>query len=132
MTLLSFMLAVCLLVQSDSGKILLRKRTKIPDEGKWELFGTYVQEQELLQESVMRILQSKAQIYSPEVSIKFTGKYYDSVDRHPGARCVPLGFTAHIAEKEVLTHETLQWFALNEVNSLDVALDNAQIIAENT
>ncbi len=123
------MLAVVLLV-GDGDKILLRKRKKEPDQGKWELFGSYVKEGETLLQAAKRVLVKKAQV-NTESMPHFTGKFYDALERHPGKRCVPLVYKVYIDKDKVQETEELKWFSLGEISGLGLALDNKQIILEN-
>jgi len=119
----SNLLAVSIVVVDEKGNILLRKREKEPDQGKWELFAGYPFLDEMpLTTAVKRILQEKAGL-SEVASIEFTGKYYDAPERHPGKPCVPLVFVARVVG-DAKAPEAYKWFAPSELKSLPMALDN--------
>ncbi|MFA6601949.1 MAG: NUDIX hydrolase [Candidatus Paceibacterota bacterium] len=119
----SNMLAVSIIITNDEGQVLLRKRVKSPDEGKWELFASYPYLDELpLEKAVKRVLKEKAGI--DEVSsLQFSGKFYDESGRHPGQACVPLIFIAKVG-KDIVTSEDRKWFSPSEMKNLPMAFDN--------
>ncbi|MEX2209371.1 MAG: NUDIX hydrolase [Patescibacteria group bacterium] len=122
-------LAVSAIVMNPEGKILLRRRTKEPDAGKWELIAGYVQPGERLEEAVRRRLREKAGIGLAD-SIEFTGHYYDDPDWHPGQPCIPLTFRVQTSEPGGGEGNELRWFAPNELDGLELALDNRQAIED--
>ncbi|MDP3999976.1 MAG: NUDIX hydrolase [bacterium] len=123
------LLAVSSIVVNPDGKVLLRKRTKDPDQGKWELIAGYVNPGERLTEAVERRLRDKAGIGSTD-SIEFTGKYYDDPDRHPDQPCIPLTFVVKTSEPGGGEENELQWFDPSEIDGLEIALDNKQVIRD--
>lgn len=126
------LLAVSAIVVDENGAILLRKRPKEPDMGAWELFAGFVEPGERLEETVRRKLKNKAGIDDIQ-SITFTGHYYDSPTRHPDQYCIPLLFIAKVNRNDVHVEpgdENLRWFAAAEVPSLELALDNKQVLTD--
>ncbi len=122
-------LAVSAIVTNPEGKVLLRKRSKDPDAGTWELIAGYVQPGERLEEAVRRRLREKAGISSAD-SVEFTGHYYDDPDRHPGQPCIPLTFRVQTSEPGGGEGNEVQWFDPSEIDGLEIALDNRQTIRD--
>lgn len=122
-------LAVSAIVTNPEGKILLRRRTKEPDAGKWELIAGYVRPGERLEEAVRQRLREKAGIGSAD-SVEFTGHYYDDPDRHPGKPCIPLTFVVKTNESGGGEGNELKWFASDELDDIEIALDNRRVIRD--
>lgn len=123
------MLASCAIATDGNGNYLMRKRDKEPDKDNWELFATYVQPGETVIQSVERRLREDGDIQDKNIkSIQYSGKYYDAPNRHPGAYCIPLLFTARIENKEY--KEGTQWFAKDELSKLEMALDNKKMLQD--
>jgi len=123
------MLAVVALVVDTSGRILLHKREKEPQQNNWELFGTYVRPGERLIDAVKRKLHDDAGVQEI-ISCKATGKYYDEPSRHPDSFCVPLAFVVTV-NNTVSISPSCTWFTVKEATSLPLAIDNNQILADN-
>ncbi len=122
-------LAVQPVVMDEAGRVLLRPRKKQPDQGKWEVFGGYLEPEDVtLINAVKRELKEKAGI-TETGEIKFTGKYYDDPNRHPGLLCIPLVFTVKVKADVVRAPET-KWFTPNELPALDFALDNRRTLED--
>ena len=125
----SNLLAVDVVVLDKDKRVLLRTRTKDPDNGKWELFGGYPYLDELpLETAARRILQEKAGI-EHVTSLKRVNLYYDNPDRHPGSSCVPLVYVA-IVDSGIQLPDGLAWFSLGELETLPIALDNKRILLD--
>jgi len=125
----SNMLAVSVVVVNEDGRVLLRKRQKSPDEGKWELFASYPYLDEVpLEKAARRILKEKAGV-DGALSITFSGKIYDAPDRHTGSVCVPLAFIARISQ-DVKVSDKLKWFSAAEIKDLPMALDNKRTLTD--
>ena len=122
-------LAVAAIVIDETGNILLRKRTKEPDQGKWEYIAGYVKPGERLEDTVRRKLKEKVGITEVQ-SIEFTGKYYDDPNRHPGTYCIPLVFIVRVQQNNVTIAPDTRWFSPTEARELEMALDNKQILQD--
>jgi len=122
-------LAVAAIVTSENGSVLLRRRTKEPDRGKWEIFAGYIEPGERLVEAVKRKLKEKGAI-SEVQSVTFTGRYYDEPGRHLGTVCIPFVFSAKVSSSNVLESENVRWFSPEEVLKLDLALDNTRMVRD--
>ncbi|HLD81972.1 MAG TPA: NUDIX hydrolase [Patescibacteria group bacterium] len=125
-------LAVAGVVVNTSGKILLRKRTKHIDQGKWQLFAGYVEPGERLADAMTRILREKADITGVQ-SIEFSGRYYDDPKRHPGTHCIPLVFRVKVSDdtlQNLKENDNMRWFSAEEARELEYALDNRQILLD--
>tara|TARA_Y100000310_G_C20520664_1_gene733505 strand:+ start:499 stop:891 length:393 start_codon:yes stop_codon:yes gene_type:complete len=127
------MLAVaCVVINETNDKVLLRVRSGEVDSGKWEIFGSFVKEDELVRDAVLRVVLEKATVLGKEFvkSISFTGDYYDEIDRHPGKRCVPLLFEVVVSESSVESSDSLKWFEKDDALDLPLALDNEQMLID--
>jgi ADP-ribose pyrophosphatase YjhB (NUDIX family) len=115
-------LAVSLIILNDKHEVLLKKRKKEPDSGKWELIAGYVKPGETLVGAAQRLLNDKAQL-SRFSSIEFTGKYYDKPGRHPGTTCIPFVFRVLLGGKPEVKGD-LHWFSESDAKGLNMAFDN--------
>ncbi len=125
------MLAVaCVVINESNDKVLLRVRSSEPE--KWELFGSFVGEDELVKDAVIRVVLEKAGVLGKEFikTISFTGEYYDEIERHPGKRCVPLLFEVKVSESSVETSDSLKWFEKDDALDVPLALDNEQMLID--
>lgn len=126
----SNMFAVSVIVSDENGNILLHRREKDPEQGKWELFASYPRLNELpLEKAVQRILKEDAGI-EKIVSINFSGKLYDTPDRHPGKVCVPLIYLVSVNQHDVRLSENIKWHTKADIKSLDMAFDNKIAVEE--
>ncbi len=123
------LLAVAVICQNEDGDILLRQRAKEPDPGKWQVIAGYVIPGETLEDSVRRLLKEKVNI-SQVISIKFTGKYYDNPQRHPGQFCIPLTFLVQVPNSQIKIVQTSSWFEPKLLSHLEFALDNKQMLLD--
>lgn len=122
-------LAIQAIVQEAQGRVLLKKREKEPDQGKWELVAGYVKPGERLVETVQRKIFEELNIKSVQ-NIEFTGQYYDDPNRHPGTNCIPLVFAVKINSHDVSISEEVKWFNQGEIENLEIALDNKQSLQD--
>ncbi|MDQ3098788.1 MAG: NUDIX domain-containing protein [bacterium] len=122
-------LAVTMICLNEDGDVLLRKREKDPDNGKWELVGGHVKSGERLEEAVRRILKDKVNIVDI-LSIEFTGHYYDDPNRHPNAFCIPLTFKVHTPNAKLKEVINASWFEKQYLDQLEYALDDKQMLVD--
>jgi ADP-ribose pyrophosphatase YjhB (NUDIX family) len=122
-------LAVTMICLNEDGDLLLKKRNKDPDNGKWELIGGHVTPGERLEEAVRRILKDKVNIVDI-LSIQFTGHYYDDPDRHPGQLCIPLTFKVITPNENLKEVKNASWFEKQYLVDLEYALDNRQMLVD--
>ena len=122
------MLAVAVLVIGEDGKILLNRRGKEPDQGKWQLFATYVKPGERLTEAVARRLFEDAGI-TETVSMEFTGRYCDEPNRHTGTYCIPFIFKVTIVSSQLKKPDECGWFTKGEATKLDLAMEDNETLA---
>jgi ADP-ribose pyrophosphatase YjhB (NUDIX family) len=123
------MLAVAIVAQNEDGDVLLRQRTKEPDNGTWQLVAGYVNQDETVIQSVKRLLKEKTNITNI-LDITFTGRYYDAIDRHPGQRCVPLLFKVLVSNSEMKNIKNSSWFNREDMQKMTFALDNGQMLKD--
>lgn len=120
------MLAIAAVVFDEKQRILLNKRDKDPDKGRWQLFATYVRPGERLTEAVRRRLRENAGI-SDIASIEFTGLYSDEPGRHEGTCCIPFIFKAFVDGNTPIA-AGCEWFDADKVQDLEMALDNKETL----
>ena len=123
------MLGTAAVVRDAAGRILLHLRNKPPDQGRWELFGTYVKPRELVVDAVKRRLQEHAGIGEAK-AIRFTGRYYDAPERNPGLYCVALAFEVIIDPKAATNMKECRWVTRDELGFLDIIPHDKEVIAE--
>lgn len=120
-------LSVGAIIKNEKDEILLRIRTKVPDLGKWEIIAGYVDPEETLKDAVKRVVFKKINVKKLR-KIKFTGRYYDKVGRHPNTNCIPFIFSAKLRKKHILETDRLRWFSKKEIKELNFALDNKKVV----
>jgi ADP-ribose pyrophosphatase YjhB (NUDIX family) len=112
-------------------KVLLMKRSMLPEKNKWSLIGSFVAKSESLEQAAIRILK------------KFTGieglymhqlRTFSDPDRDPLERTLSTAFTAlidiHQYEKQIIKDYHAEWFQLDKKPRLifdhDIMLKMAQ------
>ncbi|MDA3855842.1 MAG: NUDIX hydrolase [Candidatus Woesearchaeota archaeon] len=122
-------LAVDAIITNEEDEILLKIRTKEPDKRKWEIIAGYVHPEETLNDALIRVTERK--IGTKELkNIEFTGKYYDKIGRHINKNSISLIFTANLKKNQIIEDSTIKWFSKTVIPSLDLALDNKQVLED--
>ena len=123
------------IIINDEGKILLIKRAKHEKHfpGKWGLVSGWMEWGETVHQALKR--EAKEEVGVEVEVIRFTNRYYDSLDRHPTkcGVCLP-----HICEikkgvPKINQPEEVQevrWFSPEEIKELDMAYDHKQMLID--
>jgi 8-oxo-dGTP diphosphatase len=101
-------------------EILLIKRARKPEKGKWALPGGFVKKQELIEDATKRILEVTTgvnNIYLEEIAV------FDQVDRFPLWRVFTIGYFALISPEDYklttgIDTVEVKWFKINELPEL--------------
>ena len=113
-------------------KLLLFKRIVSPYAGKWSLVGSFVKEQEGLEEAAARTLHELTGLKDVYMRQLYA---FGEIERDPGARVLSVSYYALIRldnfDEELVKQHNAHWFSLNELPELifdhkemvDMALD---------
>jgi 8-oxo-dGTP diphosphatase len=105
--------------ENDELKLLLYQRHLAPSEGCWSLMGGFVQENESLEDTTLRVLKQRVgleNIYMKQVH------GFSAPDRDPGGRVLSMAFYALIRidqqDRELVDLHGAKWFSFNELPEL--------------
>jgi bifunctional NMN adenylyltransferase/nudix hydrolase len=126
----------------QSGHILLVKRGQMPGKGLWALPGGFLNQNELIEDAVIRELREETKIKVPDPvlrgSIK-TSKVFDDPNRSMRGRTITHGFLIHLKPDTKLPKvkgsddaEKSKWVPLHEINRADFFEDHYDIITNLT
>ena len=109
-------------------EILLIKRARNPNKGRWALPGGFIKKEELVEDAAKRILKvttGVSDIYLEEVAV------FDKVDRFPLWRVFTIGHFALISPEHYklttgIDSTEVKWFQLNDLP--DLPFDHKHII----
>jgi 8-oxo-dGTP diphosphatase len=112
-------------------EVLLIKRARQPNKGKWALPGGFIKKKELVEDAAHRILEASTgvkNIYLEEIAV------FDRVDRFPTHRVFTIGHFALISpEQYQLTtgkdSTEVRWFKMNELPELPFDHENILNVA---
>lgn len=116
----------------EKGRVLLGKRAKGIETGKWCLIGGKPEENETMEEAVKREVKE-------EVAIDFKPFFYREVrgvDKTKGVKWLSSYFVGYIRSDEVSDNyeknelADLSFFSLEEVADLEIAFDNKKAIKD--
>jgi len=114
---------------NQSIKLLVFKRRVAPFKGKWSLIGSFVKNNESINDAAKRVLKEITGLKN--VFLK-QSKVYGDVGRDPGARCITIGQYAliRIEDQDIALVEKhgAVWHELNEMP--DLVLDHDQMVAD--
>lgn len=114
---------------NQSIKLLVFKRRVEPFKGKWSLIGSFVKNNESVNDAAKRVLTETTGLEN--VFMK-QSKVYGSVERDPGARCITVGQYALIRiedqDIELVEEHGAVWHELDEMP--DLVLDHNQLVAD--
>lgn len=104
---------------NESLKLLVFKRRVEPFEGQWSLIGSFVNEDESVDNAAKRVLK---EITGLENVFMSQLKVYGDVERDPGSRCISVGQYALMRiedhDKELVESFGAKWYDLHELPSL--------------
>jgi len=105
--------------ENDELKLLLYPRHLPPSEGSWSLMGGFVQENESLEDTTLRVLKQRVgleNIYMKQVH------GFSAPDRDPGGRVLSMAFYALIRidqhDRELVDSHGARWFPFDDVPEL--------------
>ncbi|WP_152285626.1 NUDIX hydrolase [Flavicella marina] len=114
---------------NHSIKLLVFKRRVAPFEGEWSLIGSFVKNNESVNDAAKRVLTDITGLQN--VFMKQL-KVYGEVDRDPGARCITVGQYALIRiedqDIELVEKHGAVWHDLDEMPNL--VLDHNQLVSD--
>lgn len=121
------------IIRNDEGKILLLKRNSgrkaWPDM--WSLPSGMVEWGETATDALIRELREETNL-NIEV-IKYTGKYYDRIGRHPTKTVICLPHSCRIVSGDIkLNNENsgYGWFGPAEIRKKDLAFDHKDMLID--
>ncbi|MFC2109957.1 NUDIX domain-containing protein [Bacteroidota bacterium] len=104
---------------NESIKLLVFKRRVAPFEGEWSLIGSFVKNNESVNDAAKRVL---TDITGLENVFMKQLKVYGAVDRDPGSRCITVGQYALIRieeqDKELVEKHGAVWYDLHDLPNL--------------
>lgn len=128
-------IGVCNIITDNKNRILLMKRpyNDYAYPGCWGLIGGLVECNETLEDALKREAMEEVGI-KVEV-IKFTGKYYDKLGRHPTRTAISLPFRTRIISGTPHPNQPeecieVRWFIPKEVRSMELAFDYKQMLED--
>lgn len=114
---------------NQSIKLLVFKRRVAPFEGEWSLIGSFVKNNESVNNAAKRVL---TEITGLENVFMKQLKVYGGVDRDPGARCITVGQYALIRiedqDIELVEKHGAVWYDLDKMP--DLVLDHNQLVED--
>jgi len=114
---------------NESIKLLVFKRRVEPFEGEWSLIGSFVQQNESVNDAAKRVL---AEITGLENVFMKQLKVYGDVNRDPGSRCITVGQYALIRiedqDIELVEKHGAVWHDLENIP--DLVLDHNTLVQD--
>lgn len=126
-------------VITQSGSILLIKRGGFPFKGHWALPGGYLDQEQFIEDNMIKELREETRIKIPEKVLRGSIKardIFDHPDRDPRGRVITHGFHVDLGYpteglpkvKGADDAKEAKWFNLSEVTSEMMAFDHYHII----
>lgn len=123
------------IIQSDDGKILLIQRSQNSKNypGYWALLSGWIECGETAVAALKR--EAKEELGIEIEVIKFTGKYYDALGRHPTKTCLCVPHICKIASGEPKPNQPegvqgVKWFSPGKIRKMDLAYDHKQMLQD--
>lgn len=123
------------IIVNEEGKILLCKRAKTirtyPDM--WGLISGYVEWGETIEDALKR--EAKEEIGVDIEVIRFTGRYYDTLGRHPRKTVICLPHRCRIKSGEPKINQPeevsdVRWFSPEDIRKMELAYDHKKILED--
>jgi len=123
------------IITNEKGEILLMKRAQQEKTfpGKWGLVAGCVEWGETAEEALKREAMEEVGV---EIEVvRFVGRYYDAIGRHPTKTMIALPHICRIISGEPRVNqpeevEEVRWFKPEEVGDLDMAYDHKQMLED--
>jgi len=106
-------------------QILLVKRKEHPYIGLWALPGTFLLQNETLEEAYMRSLKNKAKFDKAYLEQLYT---FDDIKRDPRGRILTVAYMGLIPKPSEVLDKNAGWFDIKDLKSLKIAFDHVKII----
>lgn len=119
------------IIANDKGEILLMHRTAGAYIGYWGLIAGAIEWGEEVEDALKR--EAMEEIGVELGDIKFVGKYYDKIGRHPTKTFICLPHTCKIIKgtpSPVSECDEVKWFKPEDIKSMDLAYDHKKMLED--
>lgn len=117
------------IIRNDKGEILLMHRTRGVYKQLWGLIAGKVEWGEEIEDALKREVMEEICV---EIgNIRFTGRYYDKIGRHPTKTMICLPHFCDIISgtpSAVSECDEVKWFKPEEIREMDLAYDHKQML----
>jgi 8-oxo-dGTP diphosphatase len=120
-----------IILDESKTKILLIKRGSKTYHGMWALVSGKVGWGEEIRQAVVR--EAKEETNLDVEVVRFVGRYYDKIGRHPTKTMICLPHICKVIGGELRAGSDAldaKWFTLEEVKSMDLAFDHKQMLID--
>lgn len=123
------------IILNEKGQILLMQRSAqsktFPNY--WGLVSGWMEWGETIQDALKR--EAREEIGVEIEIVRFTGRYYDRLGRHPKKTCVCVPHICKIVKGEPRVNQPeevqdVRWFNPEEIRDLDMAYDHKQMLID--
>lgn len=127
-------LGVDAIIQNDDGKILLIKRSETSKvyPAMWGLVSGMVEWGETVVDALRR--EVVEEIGQAIYNIEFTGRYYDTIGRHPTKTVICLPHRCKLKDYNFILEpreiSEFGWFLPSEIRDIDLAFDHKQMLID--
>jgi ADP-ribose pyrophosphatase YjhB (NUDIX family) len=122
------------IIQNNDGNILLIKRSETSKTypGMWSLVSGMIEWKETVIDALRR--EVKEEIGQEIYDIEFTGRYYDTIGRHPTKTVICLPHQCKLRDYDFMLEprevSALDWFLPSEIENMDLAFDHKQMLID--
>lgn len=124
-------LGVDAIIVNELGEVLLIHRTGKNFNGYWGLVSGMVEWNETIELALKREVMEEIGV---EIDIlKFTGRYYDKIGRHPTKTVICLPHLCEIKKgipKPVSECDDIKWASPEEIKNMELAYDHMQMLID--
>ena len=124
-------LGVDAIIYDDAGRVLLIHRTGRNFPGYWGLVSGMVEWNETLEDALKR--EAMEEIGAQIEIVRYTGRYYDAIGRHPTKTVICLPHICRIIGGEATAVgecDEVKWFRPSEILRMDLAYDHKQMLED--
>ena len=119
------------IITNEKGEILLIHRTGKNFNGYWGLVSGMVEWGETITDALKREVMEEIGV---EIEIlRYTGRYYDKIGRHPTKTVICLPHVCKITKgvaSPVSECDEVKWFIPEEINGMNLAYDHIQMLKD--
>lgn len=119
------------IITNENGEILLMHRTAGAYTGYWGLIAGAIEWEEEAEEALKR--EAIEEIGVELGNIKFVGKYYDKIGRHPTKTFICLPHTCKIIKgipTPISESDEVRWFKPEEIKTMELAYDHKKMLED--